>query len=104
MTPPFESLEDWELDCPHRFSFKDIYKATKGFKDSEVIGVGGFGAVYKGVLPSTGAEIAVKKITPNSLQGIRDFAAEVESLGQLRHKNLVSLLGGKNGRIGRGNL
>lgn len=93
MNPTFESLEDWELDCPHRFRFKDLYTATKGFKDSEVIGVGGFGAVYKGVLPSTGVEIAVKKITRNSFQGIRDFAAEVESLGQLRHKNLVNLQG-----------
>ncbi|GMY25577.1 lectin-domain containing receptor kinase VI.3-like [Fagus crenata] len=42
-----ESLEDWELDCPHRFKYKDLYAATKGFKESEVIGVGGFGAVYK---------------------------------------------------------
>ncbi|KAF3448055.1 hypothetical protein FNV43_RR08763 [Rhamnella rubrinervis] len=93
LTPTFEILEDWELDCPHRFKFKDLYHATKGFKASEVIGVGGFGAVYKGVLPSTGLEVAVKKITRNSLQGIRDFAAEVESLGQLRHKNLVNLQG-----------
>ncbi|XP_015871704.2 probable L-type lectin-domain containing receptor kinase VI.1 [Ziziphus jujuba] len=93
MTKTFEILEDWELDCPHRFKFKDLHTATKGFKDSELIGVGGFGAVYKGVLPSTGCEVAVKKITKNSLQGIRDFAAEVESLGQLRHKNLVNLQG-----------
>lgn len=44
-----ESLEDWELDCPHRFQYKDLYAATKGFKETEVIGVGGFGAVYKGM-------------------------------------------------------
>ncbi|EOY07108.1 Concanavalin A-like lectin protein kinase family protein, putative [Theobroma cacao] len=88
-----EELEDWELDCPHRFQYKDLYAATRGFKDSEIIGVGGFGAVYKGVLPTTGAEIAVKKITQNSIQGLREFAAEIESLGRLRHKNLVNLQG-----------
>ena len=53
-----EDLEDWELDCPHRFQYKDLYAATRGFKQSEIIGVGGFGAVYKGVLPTTGTEVA----------------------------------------------
>ena len=76
----FESLEDWELDCPHRFRYKDLHIATKGFKESELIGVGGFGAVYKGVLPSTGTEIAVKKIVKGPIQGMREFAAEIESL------------------------
>ncbi|GFP99261.1 probable L-type lectin-domain containing receptor kinase vi.1 [Phtheirospermum japonicum] len=90
----FEVLEDWELDSPHRFRHRDLYKATRGFKESEKIGSGGFGSVYKGVLPSTGVEIAVKKIASNNqLQGIREFAAEIESLGRLRHKNLVNLQG-----------
>ncbi|OMO97628.1 hypothetical protein COLO4_14484 [Corchorus olitorius] len=88
-----EDLEDWELDCPHRFRYKDLHVATKGFKESEIIGVGGFGAVYKGVLPTTGTEVAVKKINRNSIQGLREFAAEIESLGRLRHKNLVNLQG-----------
>ncbi|KAJ0028242.1 hypothetical protein Pint_34921 [Pistacia integerrima] len=77
-----EILEDWEIDCPHRFRYKDLYEATKGFRESEVIGVGGFGAVYRGVLPTNGSEVAVKKITRNSLQGMREFAAEIESLGR----------------------
>ncbi|KAL0344431.1 UNVERIFIED_CONTAM: putative L-type lectin-domain containing receptor kinase VI.1 [Sesamum radiatum] len=69
-------------------------KATKGFKESEKIGAGGFGLVYKGVLPATGVEVAVKKIMSNNpLQGMREFAAEIESLGRLRHKNLVNLQG-----------
>ncbi|KAG7960923.1 hypothetical protein I3843_10G152000 [Carya illinoinensis] len=88
-----EILEDWELDCPHRFKYRDLYAATKGFKESEVIGVGGFGAVYKGILPATGSEVAVKKIVRNSTRGMREFAAEIESLGRLRHKNLVNLQG-----------
>ncbi|XP_015086415.1 lectin-domain containing receptor kinase VI.3-like [Solanum pennellii] len=88
-----EVLEDWELDCPHRFRYRHLYKATKGFQESELIGVGGFGAVYKGVLPTNGAEVAVKKISSNSLQGMREFAAEIESLGRLRHKHLINLQG-----------
>ncbi|KAK0585693.1 hypothetical protein LWI29_032532 [Acer saccharum] len=76
----FEILEDWELDCPHRFRNRDLYRATKGFKESEVIGVGGFGAVYKGVLPISGIEVAVKKVSRNSIQGMREFAAEIESI------------------------
>ncbi|KAL4284723.1 hypothetical protein GQ457_16G023810 [Hibiscus cannabinus] len=90
-----ENLEDWELDCPHRFRYKDLHAATKGFKQSEVTGVGGFAVVYKGVLPTTGTEVAVKKITQtqSSIQGVREFVAEIESLGRLRHKNLVYLQG-----------
>ncbi|XP_059668045.1 lectin-domain containing receptor kinase VI.3-like [Cornus florida] len=89
----FDSIEEWELDCPHRFRYKDLYAATKGFKESLKLGEGGFGVVYKGVLPTTGAEVAVKKISNDSIQGIREFAAEIESLGRLRHKNLVNLQG-----------
>ncbi|KAK4253342.1 hypothetical protein QN277_010663 [Acacia crassicarpa] len=89
----FENLEDWELDCPHRFRYRDLHVATKGFKESELIGIGGFGVVYKGVLASTGTEVAVKRIVRGSIQGMREFAAEIESLGRLRHKNLVNLQG-----------
>ncbi|KAI4353416.1 hypothetical protein L6164_002368 [Bauhinia variegata] len=89
----FEKLEEWELDCPHRFRYRDLHAATKGFKESEKIGSGGFGTVYKGVLPSTGTEVAVKRIMRSPTEGMRGFAAEIESLGTLRHKNLVNLQG-----------
>ncbi|KAJ6407714.1 hypothetical protein OIU84_011082 [Salix udensis] len=89
----FEDLEDWELDSPHRFRYQDLYTATKGFKKSEIIGVGGFGTVYRGRLPTSAIEVAVKKINHNSIQGLREFTAEIESLGCLRHKNLVNLQG-----------
>ncbi|XP_030541903.2 lectin-domain containing receptor kinase VI.3-like [Rhodamnia argentea] len=88
-----ENLEDWELDCPHRFRYRDLHEATKGFKQSEVIGIGGFGAVYHGILPTNRCEVAVKKVSRNSIQGMREFVAEIESLGRLRHKNLVNLQG-----------
>ncbi|KAJ8898930.1 hypothetical protein K2173_008424 [Erythroxylum novogranatense] len=88
-----ESLEDWELECSHRLDYGDLYTATKGFKDSEIIGVGGSGAVYKAVMPMNGNEVAIKKITHNSIQGIKESAVQMESLGGLRHKNLVNLQG-----------
>ncbi|KAL9233788.1 hypothetical protein vseg_008738 [Gypsophila vaccaria] len=89
-----EELEDWEMKYgPHRFKYKDLYVATKGFKDKRLLGRGGFGKVYKGVLPETNIEIAVKKVSHDSKQGIREFVAEIVSSGRLRHRNLVPLLG-----------
>ncbi|XP_020272896.1 L-type lectin-domain containing receptor kinase IV.2-like [Asparagus officinalis] len=89
-----ELLEDWELKYgPHRFSYKDLYEATKGFKESQLLGMGGFGRVYKGVLPTSKMEIAVKKISHGSTQGLREFVAEIVSIGQFHHRNLVQLLG-----------
>ncbi|AED90360.1 putative lectin-domain containing receptor kinase VI.4 RLK-Pelle-L-LEC family [Arabidopsis thaliana] len=88
-----EILEDWEIDHPHRFRYRDLYKATEGFKENRVVGTGGFGIVYRGNIRSSSDQIAVKKITPNSMQGVREFVAEIESLGRLRHKNLVNLQG-----------
>lgn len=49
--------------------------------------------MYKGVLPTTGSEVAVKRIVRGPYHGMREFAAEIESLGRLRHKNLVNLQG-----------
>ncbi|KAF9601006.1 hypothetical protein IFM89_014991 [Coptis chinensis] len=89
-----ELFEDWELRSgSHRFSYKDLYIATKGFRDKELLGIGGFGRVYKGVLPSSKIEVAVKRVSHESKQGIKEFIAEIVSIGQLRHRNLVQLLG-----------
>ncbi|CAD5167191.1 unnamed protein product [Musa acuminata subsp. malaccensis] len=89
-----ELLEDWELEYgPHRFSYKDLFKAAKGFRDTELLGRGGFGRVYKGVLPSSRSEVAIKRVSHGSRQGMREFIAEIVSLGRLRHRNLVQLLG-----------
>ncbi|CAK9154972.1 unnamed protein product [Ilex paraguariensis] len=89
-----EIREDWEEEYgPQRFFYKDVYKATKGFKEEELIGAGGFGKVYKGVLPSSNAQIAVKKVSHNSAQGMKEFVAELATMGRLRHRNLVALLG-----------
>ncbi|XP_062095572.1 L-type lectin-domain containing receptor kinase IV.1-like [Humulus lupulus] len=88
-----EVLEDWEVEYgPHRYRYKDLYTATEGFKDKNLLGRGGFGKVYKGVLPSK-TEIAVKRISHESRQGMREFVAEIATLGRLRHRNVLPLLG-----------
>ncbi|KAL6856008.1 hypothetical protein ACP4OV_018810 [Aristida adscensionis] len=89
-----EVREDWEDECgPHRFTYKDLDRATDGFKDGNLLGIGGFGRVYKGVLPVSNLEVAVKRVSHESRQGVREFVAEVVSIGRLRHRNLVQLLG-----------
>ena len=88
-----EVKEEWEATFgPHRFSYKDLYHATDGFSDKRLLGIGGFGRVYRGVLASK-VEVAVKKVAHGSRQGMREFVAEVVSIGRLRHRNLVQLLG-----------
>ncbi|RAL53573.1 hypothetical protein DM860_012188 [Cuscuta australis] len=89
-----EVFEDWEVEYgPHKFKYKDLYIATKGFKDKELLGSGGFGRVYRGVLPATKIEIAVKAVTHDSSQGMKEFVAEIASMGRLQHRNIVHLLG-----------
>ncbi|KAL9819209.1 putative L-type lectin-domain containing receptor kinase V.9 RLK-Pelle-L-LEC family [Arabidopsis thaliana] len=89
-----EVLEDWEVQFgPHRFAYKDLYIATKGFRNSELLGKGGFGKVYKGTLSTSNMDIAVKKVSHDSRQGMREFVAEIATIGRLRHPNLVRLLG-----------
>ncbi|XP_065854181.1 L-type lectin-domain containing receptor kinase S.4-like [Euphorbia lathyris] len=91
-----ETIEAWELEMgPHRFSYKELKQATKGFSDKEILGQGGFGQVFKGTLstPDSKIEIAVKRISNDSNQGLREFVSEISSVGKLRHRNLVQLLG-----------
>jgi len=87
-----EEEEDWEIEYgPHRLRYRELHAATRGFRD--VIGAGGFGTVYHGVLRRSGAEVAVKKVAHGSRQGMREFVAEIASMSRLRHRNLVQLLG-----------
>ncbi len=87
-------IEDWELELgPHRYSYQELKKATKGFGEKELLGSGGFGLVYKGTLPKSKTQVAVKRISHKSQQGLREFVAEIASIGRLRHRNLVQLLG-----------
>lgn len=65
---------------------------THGFAQENVIGEGGFGCVYKGVLPD-GRRVAVKQLKAGSGQGEREFRAEVEIISRVHHRHLVSLVG-----------
>ncbi|THF96455.1 hypothetical protein TEA_020642 [Camellia sinensis var. sinensis] len=69
-----------------------IQSATNNFSDQNKIGQGGFGHVYKGILPN-GSEIAVKRLSQNSGQGAEEFKNEVALVAKLQHRNLVRLLG-----------
>ncbi|XP_062228767.1 cysteine-rich receptor-like protein kinase 10 [Phragmites australis] len=69
-----------------------ILAATDNFSKSNMLGVGGFGPVYRGVL-SGGAEIAVKRLSARSRQGAAEFRNEVELIAKLQHRNLVRLQG-----------
>lgn len=87
-------VEDWELEMgPHRYSYQELKKATNSFSDKVLLGKGGFGEVYKGILPDSKIEVAVKRISKESTQGLREFVSEIASIGRLRHRNLVQLLG-----------
>ncbi|WJX62228.1 hypothetical protein P8452_47247 [Trifolium repens] len=87
-------IEPWELEVgPHRYSYQELNKATKGFKEKELLGQGGFGRVYKGTLPNTDIQVAVKRVSHESKQGLREFVSEIASIGRLRHRNLVQLFG-----------
>ncbi|XP_038893488.1 L-type lectin-domain containing receptor kinase VII.1 [Benincasa hispida] len=86
-------MEDWELEYwPHRMTYQEIESATKGFAEENVIGIGGNGKVHKGVLAGGGSEVAVKRISHDN-DGMREFLAEISSIGRLKHRNLVSLKG-----------
>ncbi|PUZ49081.1 hypothetical protein GQ55_7G296800 [Panicum hallii var. hallii] len=84
-------LGDKNVEFPF-VSFDDIVAATDNFSDCHMLGRGGFGKVYKGMLKG-GKEVAVKRLSQGSGQGIDEFRNEVVLLVKLQHRNLVRLLG-----------
>ncbi|KAG2720428.1 hypothetical protein I3760_02G034500 [Carya illinoinensis] len=74
------------------YTLRELEAATNGLCEENVIGEGGYGIVYCGVLPD-GTRIAVKNLLNNRGQAEKEFKVEVEVIGRVRHKNLVKLLG-----------
>ncbi|KAK9683603.1 hypothetical protein RND81_10G152300 [Saponaria officinalis] len=79
--------------APKKFTYKQLAKATRNFSKDNLLGSGGFGSVYKGLLVDSSQAIAVKKISSNSQQGEREYLAEICTIGRLRHKNILILQG-----------
>ncbi|KAK1282453.1 hypothetical protein QJS10_CPB22g00926 [Acorus calamus] len=75
-----------------KLTFADLLEATNGFHSESLIGSGGFGDVYKAQLKD-GNTVAIKKLINVSRQGDKEFMAEMETIGKIKHRNLVPLLG-----------
>ncbi|KAL7615528.1 leucine-rich repeat receptor protein kinase EMS1 [Lactuca sativa] len=76
----------------NQIEMSDLVKATRNFSPDLIVGDGSFGLVYKANLPS-GVTVAVKKLGADAFQGYREFRAEMETLGKIRHENIVKFFG-----------
>ncbi|MFS7931797.1 putative protein kinase RLK-Pelle-LRR-VIII-1 family [Helianthus anomalus] len=74
------------------FSYDELKKSTNNFSETNLIGSGGYGNVYKGVIPG-GPMVAIKRAEQGSMQGGFEFKTEIELLSRVHHKNLVGLVG-----------
>ncbi|KAL6652016.1 hypothetical protein ACP70R_010941 [Stipagrostis hirtigluma subsp. patula] len=82
-------------DGVHRvkvFSYNELRKATQDFSGANKIGEGGFGSVFRGVLRD-GTTVAVKVLSATSRQGVREFLTELTAISDIKHDNLVTLIG-----------
>ncbi|KAK6157121.1 hypothetical protein DH2020_011369 [Rehmannia glutinosa] len=86
-----EEGNDEDLELP-MYDLSTVDKATNSFSNINKLGEGGFGPVYKGMLED-GKEIAVKRLSKTSSQGLDEFKNEVICIAKLQHRNLVKLLG-----------
>lgn len=88
-----ELLDKVGAQNPRIFSFAELYIGSNGFCDEEILGSGGFGKVYRAILPSDGTVVAVKCLAERGEQFEKTFAAELVAVAHLRHRNLVRLRG-----------
>ncbi|XP_010913798.1 probable serine/threonine-protein kinase PBL17 [Elaeis guineensis] len=103
MLAPPKDVEDLRLiggyENVNVFSYNELRAATKNFRPDQILGEGGFGIVYKGVIDENvrpgfkSTYVAVKELNPEGFQGDKEWLAEVNYLGQLSHPNLVKLIG-----------
>lgn len=81
-----------DLNLGLKFSLAEIKTATNNFNKKFLVGEGGFGKVYKGVMRN-GMKVAVKRSQPGAGQGISEFEREITILSKIRHRHLVSFIG-----------
>ncbi|KAK1288638.1 putative leucine-rich repeat receptor-like protein kinase [Acorus calamus] len=81
-----------QLNGPRSFTYDELNYSTNKFSESNYIGCGGYGKVYKGTF-DTGQVVAIKRAQQGSLQGELEFKTEIELLSRVHHRNLVRLLG-----------
>ncbi|KAG7036635.1 Receptor-like serine/threonine-protein kinase ALE2 [Cucurbita argyrosperma subsp. argyrosperma] len=84
-------------------TYEELKEATNNFQAESILGEGGFGRVFKGVL-SDGTAVAIKRLTSGGQQGDKEFLVEVEMLSRLHHRNLVKLVGYYSNRDSSQNL
>ncbi|CAA3025148.1 Serine threonine kinase [Olea europaea subsp. europaea] len=87
-----DDMDKVNLEVFPLFTLETLANATDQFHDDNMLGKGGFGPVYKGKL-ADGHEIAVKRLSAASRQGMEEFMNEVNVISKLQHRNLVKLLG-----------
>ncbi|OQU87405.1 hypothetical protein SORBI_3003G274300 [Sorghum bicolor] len=92
VSPSFSSSLVAYKGSAKTFNLVEMERATLGFDESRIIGEGGFGRVYEGILED-GERVAIKVLKRDDQQGTREFLAEVEMLSRLHHRNLVKLIG-----------
>jgi len=78
---------------PKGFSYDVLAAATSKFAEDQKFGEGGFGSVYRGFLDQLNLHVAIKRVSRSSSQGRKEYASEVTIISQLRHRNLVKLIG-----------
>ncbi|CAL9104393.1 unnamed protein product [Musa textilis] len=103
LLPPPKGVEDLRVIAGYgnvnTFTYSQLSAATKNFRPDQILGHGGFGIVYRGILDENikrgfkSTQVAVKKLNPEGVQGDKEWLAEVNYLGQLSHPNLVKLIG-----------
>lgn len=81
-----------QLASTRFIAYEDLKEATNNFEATSLLGEGGFGKVFKGVL-TDGTAVAIKRLTTGGQQGDKEFLVEVEMLSRLHHRNLVKLVG-----------
>ncbi|OQU83089.1 hypothetical protein SORBI_3005G075400 [Sorghum bicolor] len=91
---PQVQLQLCRVKGPRPFEYNELAAATNNFSDENKLGQGGFGPVYRGFLTDPDRHVAVKVLSADSSwQGHKEFEAEVKVLTQLRHRNIVELVG-----------